>query len=79
MYSDISNVEFLQKNIAKATEYSELSINTDPTNELGYIAYVKSTLVSDKKNVETNIGKMEMYLLKAEFLAPKKVEVHYWK
>lgn len=77
LYADLSNTQFLQKNYAKAIEYADTAVTTDPSNELGYLAYARA-VISDKTLLQKNGTKADAYLLKAVFLAPTKAETQYW-
>lgn len=65
-----------ENDLAKAFGYAEKAIETDPSNELGYILYGKATVLSsDDKNIEKAIE----YLLKALFLNPNRALTDYWQ
>lgn len=77
LYADISTAQYLQKNLTKAVEYSNLAIQTDPSNELGYLNYAKA-IITDKTLLQKNISTVNEYLVKSIFLAPHKAENQYW-
>ena len=77
LYANLSHAKYLQNDLPNAIEYAGLAIKTDPSNELGYIAYAKAT-ISDKVLLQKNAQKVEEYLVKAIFLAPRKAESQYW-
>ena len=76
IYSNLSVSRFTQNDTAKAIEYANLAIETDPSNELGYLAYAR-TAISDKTLLQDNLSKVEEYLFKTIFLAPRKAEAQY--
>lgn len=77
LYANLSNAQYLQQNATKAIEYANSAITTDPSNELGYLAYARA-VISDKTLLQQNLKKAEEYLIKAIFLAPTKAESQYW-
>ena len=77
LYANLSNARYLQNDLPKALEYADLAMQTDPSNELGYIAYAKAA-VSDKNLLQNNLSQVQESLLKAMFLAPRKAESQYW-
>lgn len=77
LYADLSNARYLQNDLPKAVEYAELAVKTDPSRESGYIAYAKA-VISDKASLQENAKKVEEYLIRAIFLAPRSAEPQYW-
>lgn len=77
LYANLSTTQYLQQLFPKAVEYANLAISTDPSNELGYLAYARAT-ISSKDLLPANAQKVEAYLIKAIFLAPAKAESQYW-
>jgi len=77
LYVNLSSSRYLQSDLPKAVEYADLAIKADPSNEHGYISYAKA-VISDKASLQENAKKVEEYLVKAIFLAPRSAEPQYW-
>ena len=77
LYANLSSIKYLQNDLTKAVEYADLAIKADPSNERGYISYAKAT-ISNKDFLQKNAQKVEEYLVKAIFLAPRSAEPQYW-
>lgn len=77
LYANLSNARYLQSDLPKAVEYAEQAVKTDPSGKSGYIVYAKAT-ISDKNLLQKNAKKVEEYLVKAIFLAPRSAEPQYW-
>ncbi len=77
LYANLSNARYLQNDLTKAVEYADLAIKSDSSNEQGYISYAKAE-ISDKSSLQENAKKVEEYLVRAIFLAPRSAEPQYW-
>ncbi|MBI4065573.1 hypothetical protein HY412_00045 [Candidatus Kaiserbacteria bacterium] len=77
LYADLSSARYLQNDLPKAIEYVEMAVKTDQSNAFGYIAYAKAA-ISDRDFLQKNAQKVEGYLVKAIFLAPRNAEPQYW-
>ena len=77
LYADLSRTEYLLNDLPKAVEYAESAVKKDSSNAFGYLAYAKA-VISDKTLLQENAKKVEEYLVKAIFLAPRMAEAQYW-
>ncbi|MEK7126084.1 MAG: hypothetical protein AAB835_01165, partial [Patescibacteria group bacterium] len=77
LYADLSRTEYLLNDLPKAVEYAESAVKKDSSNAFGYLAYAKA-VISDKALLLENAKRVEEYLVKAIFLAPRMAEAQYW-